>query len=137
VQEGSVGKMPKNKRLESSEESSSDSGPDDPTPPKKQAKSEPPPKGKPSSKSSSSGSSGPKAKGKGSDDGEDKKFQLDRNRYVTVRDFRGKVLIDIREYYTTADGEERPGKKGISLNATQWTKLKSLIEDVDAAVADF
>ncbi|CAG7833785.1 unnamed protein product [Allacma fusca] len=128
--------MPKNKRLESSEDSSSDSGPDDPTPtppPKKQAKSEPPPK---SSKSSSS-SSGAKSKGKSSDDGDDKRFQLDRNRYITVRDFRGKVLIDIREYYTTADGEERPGKKGISLNATQWSKLKSLIEDVDSAVADF
>jgi hypothetical protein len=128
--------MPKNKRLESSSgESSSDSGPDDPTPPKKQAKSEPPPKA--SSKGSSSSSGASKAKAKSSDDGEDKKFQLDRNRYITVREFRGKVLVDIREYYTTADGEERPGKKGISLNATQWSKLKTLIEDVDAAVASF
>jgi len=121
--------MPKNKRLESSDESSDSSGPHDKTPPKKQAKSEP---SKGSSKSSGSSSS----KAKSSDDGGDKKFQLDKNRYVTVREFRGKVLIDIREYYMNSDGEEKPGKKGISLNAGQWNKLKTLVEDIDSAVAE-
>lgn len=33
-------------------------------------------------------------------------------RYVSVRDFKGKVLIDIREYWMNQDGEMKPGKKG-------------------------
>ena len=32
-------------------------------------------------------------------------------RFATVSEFRGKVLISIREYYEK-DGELRPGKKG-------------------------
>lgn len=33
-------------------------------------------------------------------------------RYVSVRDFKGKVLIDIREYWMDQAGEMKPGKKG-------------------------
>lgn len=33
-------------------------------------------------------------------------------RYVSVRDFKGKVLIDIREYWMNQDGDMKPGKKG-------------------------
>lgn len=32
-------------------------------------------------------------------------------RYVSVREFRGKVMVDIREFYD-ADGDLKPGKKG-------------------------
>jgi len=53
-------------------------------------------------------------------------------RYVGVSEFRGKKLISIREYYTTDDGEMRPGKKGISLTVDQWKKFKTVIKDVDA-----
>jgi hypothetical protein len=31
---------------------------------------------------------------------------------VKVRDFRGKVYVDIREYYES-DGDLKPGKKGV------------------------
>ncbi|MBN3316487.1 TCP4 polymerase, partial [Atractosteus spatula] len=42
-------------------------------------------------------------------------FVTQRKRYVTVRDFKSKVLIDIRECWTDQEGEIRPGKKGIAL----------------------
>ncbi|ESP00724.1 hypothetical protein LOTGIDRAFT_112486, partial [Lottia gigantea] len=60
-------------------------------------------------------------------------FQLARMRYVSVSEFRGKVMVGIREYYD-ADGEMRPGKKGISLSLEQWAALKDHMEDIDAAI---
>ena len=39
-------------------------------------------------------------------------FQLSRQRFVNVREFRGKVLVDIREYYEPNVGDLKPGKKG-------------------------
>lgn len=38
-------------------------------------------------------------------------------RYVNVRDFKGKVLIDIREYWMDQEGEMKPGRKGSYLLA--------------------
>lgn len=38
-------------------------------------------------------------------------LQLSRQKFVNVREFRGRILIDIREYYD-AGGEMKPGKKG-------------------------
>jgi len=62
-------------------------------------------------------------------------FELSGKRRVTVRKFRSSILIDIREYYEDkASGEERPGKKGISLTKEQYEKLKELMPEIDAAV---
>lgn len=62
-------------------------------------------------------------------------FELSGKRRVTVRKFRSSVLIDIREYYEDkASGEDRPGKKGISLTKEQYEKLKELLPEIDAAV---
>ena len=55
---------------------------------------------------------------------------------VKVREFRGKIYVDIREYYE-ADGEMKPGKKGISLTAQQYQKLKSLIPEIDEGLKKF
>lgn len=46
-------------------------------------------------------------------------------RYVSVRDFKGKVLIDIREYWMNQDGEMKPGKKGnhSMLTFNQWNYM--------------
>lgn len=38
-------------------------------------------------------------------------------RYVSVREFKGKVLIDIREYWMDQEGEMKPGKKGKNVPA--------------------
>uniref|UniRef100_A0A8C6MFK0 Activated RNA polymerase II transcriptional coactivator p15 n=1 Tax=Nothobranchius furzeri TaxID=105023 RepID=A0A8C6MFK0_NOTFU len=59
---------------------------------------------------------------------------IGKMRYVSVRDFKGKVLIDIREYWMNPDGEMKPGKKGISLNPEQWNQLKDQIAEIDDAV---
>lgn len=62
-------------------------------------------------------------------------FELSGKRRVTVRKFRSSILIDIREYYEDkASGEERPGKKGISLTKEQYEKFKELMPEIDAAV---
>jgi hypothetical protein len=45
-------------------------------------------------------------------------FEIGKKKRVTVRLFKDQPLIDIREYYG-ANGEEKPGKKGISLTVEQ------------------
>lgn len=43
-------------------------------------------------------------------------------RYATVSEFRGKVMVSIREYYE-AEGELRPGKKGKDLGSMVFSSL--------------
>lgn len=91
---------------------------------------------------------------------EDTAWDLGSNRQVSVRDFKGKLYVDIREMYYDKDANLKPGKKGIiklyafhtkfnylreyvkkgflctgiCLNMTQWRKLLSVVEDVDKVV---
>ena len=72
---------------------------------------------------------------KSSSNSDESSFELSGKRRVTVRKYRSSVLIDIREYYEDkASGEERPGKKGISLSKEQFEKLKELMPEIDEAV---
>ncbi|XP_057624912.1 activated RNA polymerase II transcriptional coactivator p15-like [Chionomys nivalis] len=64
----------------------------------------------------------------------DNMFQIGKMRYICVPDFRGKILIEIREYWMDLEGEMKPGKKDISLNMEQWSQLKEQISDIDDAV---
>ncbi|KAK8719639.1 hypothetical protein OTU49_013893 [Cherax quadricarinatus] len=100
-----------------SSESDSDSGPDD--------KKEPPAKMTKSDASSSSS--------RRKNDSGETYFELDRNKRVTVREFKGRLFVDIREFYEK-DGKTLPGKKGISLTTSMWNKLKSLQEEVDEEI---
>uniref|UniRef100_A0A1I7VPT8 PC4 domain-containing protein n=1 Tax=Loa loa TaxID=7209 RepID=A0A1I7VPT8_LOALO len=79
----------------------------------------------------------PVKKGKSNDggfknaDGEEM-FELGKMRFVTVRSFKGKALIDIREYYQDkGSGELKPGRKGISLSGEQYQRLKAIMGDID------
>lgn len=128
--------MPKSKEFISSE-SDSDSSGSEPKPKKKKtsetAKKEPaaekskaPEKKSVEKKSSGGGEKGPNG---------EMMFQLARMRYATVSEFRGKIMVGIREFYDK-DGEMRPGKKGISLSMDQWNSLKDHIADIDQAVKD-
>ena len=76
----------------------------------------------------------PKKTKKESTENEEAVWDLGNNRQVTVRDFKGKLYVDIREMYFDKDGNLKPGKKGICLNMAQWRKLLAVTEDVDKAV---
>jgi len=39
-------------------------------------------------------------------------LQLSAKRFVNVRMFNGRYLVDIREFYTDDAGERKPGRKG-------------------------
>ncbi|NXF88285.1 TCP4 polymerase, partial [Eubucco bourcierii] len=71
--------------------------------------------------------------GEGSEE-EEGMFQIGKMRYVRVSCFKGKVLVDIREFYTDKDGDKKPGRKGIALSAEQWNQLKEIMPEIDAAV---
>ncbi|KAF2879016.1 hypothetical protein ILUMI_27157 [Ignelater luminosus] len=97
--------MPKNKpsKKDRSESSDSDSGPEDRGPAKKQ-KTE-----------------------------EENSWDLGKNRFVKLSEFKGKWYVNIREFYDSG-GELKPGKKGIMLTMEQWQKFKSVMSDIDEAV---
>ncbi len=110
----------KEKRPLSSDDS--DSGPDDRGPAPKGAKNSKadsnPYKKAETSKPASSGSRGQ----------EEPSWDLGKNKWVKVREFKGQTYIDIREYYVDKETmETKPGKKGISLNCQQYQKLKVII----------
>ncbi|XP_068776145.1 activated RNA polymerase II transcriptional coactivator p15-like isoform X1 [Struthio camelus] len=123
--------MPKAKEVAGT--SSSESGPEEegqkrkkemPSKPEKRPKGEPRP-------------SKVTAKPPGHDSEEEGMFQIGKMRYVRVSCFKGKVLVDIREFYVDKDGGTKPGRKGIALSAEQWNQLKEIIPEIDAAVKKF
>ncbi|XP_063051309.1 SUB1 regulator of transcription b [Engraulis encrasicolus] len=89
---------------------------------------------KPAKKQKSGESSKPASSSRPDGKKDDNLFQIGKMRYVSVRDFKGKVLIDIREYWMDQAGEMKPGKKGISLNPEQWNQLKDQMSDIDDAI---
>ena len=60
-------------------------------------------------------------------------IKLDDKKRITVRKFKGKLLVDIREFYNDK-GEMKPGKKGIALSKENWNKLKDYINVIDEAI---
>ncbi|KAL2347206.1 hypothetical protein Fmac_001206 [Flemingia macrophylla] len=65
--------------------------------------------------------------------------EISKNRRVSVRNWQGRVVVDIREFYLK-DGKQLPGKKGhairISLTMDQWNVLRDHIEEIDKAVSE-
>ncbi|XP_076944204.1 RNA polymerase II transcriptional coactivator KIWI-like [Bidens hawaiensis] len=60
--------------------------------------------------------------------------EVSKNRRVSVRNWQGKVYVDIREFYIK-DGKQMLGKKGISLSMDQWKELRAHVDEIDKALA--
>ena len=62
-------------------------------------------------------------------------IQLSKMRFVSVSQFHGKPLVNIREYYES-NGKLLPGKKGVSLSTDQWDQLKKFIDKIDNDISN-
>ncbi|XP_017047940.2 RNA polymerase II transcriptional coactivator [Drosophila ficusphila] len=113
-------KMPKTKKKQQASSSESDSGPEDRNQPASKKAKESAPAG---------------AKTGAGDSGGDgaTTWTLEGLRQVRINEFRGRKMVDIREFYEK-NGETLPGKKGISLSIKQWKKLLEVAEEVTRAV---
>ena len=67
------------------------------------------------------------------DDKDNSYLRLTDKKRVTVSTYKGKVVIDIREFYEK-DGEELPGKKGISLTADAFKILMDARETLEKEI---
>ncbi|CAI5526767.1 unnamed protein product [Closterium sp. Naga37s-1] len=59
--------------------------------------------------------------------------ELSGKRKLTVSEFKGRLLVSIREYYEKG-GKDMPSSKGISLPPDQWDKLVRHIDTVQEAI---
>uniref|UniRef100_A0A8D8TYP5 RNA polymerase II transcriptional coactivator n=1 Tax=Cacopsylla melanoneura TaxID=428564 RepID=A0A8D8TYP5_9HEMI len=62
-----------------------------------------------------------------------KSWQLDNTRFVKVKEYRGKLYVDIREHYEK-NGQMLPGKKGILLNLAQFKVLKDAAPEINSVI---
>lgn len=125
--------MPKSKEMLSSTSGSDSDSEVDTKPKTKRKKAASPERPAKKQKGGESSKAGGSSKPQNSKT-DDNMFQIGKMRYVSVRDFKGKCLIDIREYWINQDGEMKPGKKGIALNPEQWSQLKDQMSEIDDAV---
>ncbi|KAJ9497325.1 hypothetical protein LTR99_008787 [Exophiala xenobiotica] len=57
-------------------------------------------------------------------------WEISRGRRVTISDYKGMTLVNIREYYQR-DSEWLPGKKGISLTVEQYSALIDAVPQIE------
>lgn len=77
-------------------------------------------------------------KQKNSDDesGSNGMYSLTHMRFMSVSEFKGKPLVNIREYYEK-DGKTLPGSKGISLSIEQWDFVKKYTPNIERDLKKF
>ncbi|XP_062219304.1 RNA polymerase II transcriptional coactivator KIWI-like [Phragmites australis] len=87
--------------------------------------------GEPAAKRQAAGEDGPSE----SADDDIVVAEISKNKRVAVRSWKGKVFVDIREFYVK-DGKTLPTRKGISLQMDQWKILRDNIKAIDEAVKE-
>ncbi len=55
---------------------------------------------------------------------------------VSLTEFRGHKLIDLRVYYSDDEGQFKPTKKGVSLSVSLYTELKKSIHSLEKTLLD-
>ncbi|EEP76046.1 predicted protein [Uncinocarpus reesii 1704] len=60
-------------------------------------------------------------------------WEISRQRRVTVSSFKGRTMINVREYYEKG-GQDLPGKKGISMTLEQFNALVALLPNLEEVV---
>ncbi|KAJ5866473.1 ssDNA-binding transcriptional regulator [Penicillium rubens] len=65
----------------------------------------------------------------------DRYWEISKMRRVTISSFRGKTQVNVREYYEK-DGQELPGKKGISMPVDQFAAIVSLLPEIEEALKE-
>lgn len=76
----------------------------------------------------------PRAQEAGGEGEKTTKYQISSNRFVSLENWKGSDTVDIREFYE-ANGEQRPGKKGITLSSSQVRALEADLNAVAEALA--
>lgn len=55
-------------------------------------------------------------------------------RGIHVREYKGTIVVDIRQFIVTPEGDSLPSKKGIALTVPQWRRLKEAMDSVDSEI---
>ena len=55
---------------------------------------------------------------------------------VSLTEFHGRKLVDLRVYYTDDKGEYRPTRKGISLAVDDYTEFRTAVARLDKTLID-
>jgi len=64
--------------------------------------------------------------------GEESWVDIGNKKRITVRKFKSKQYVDIREFYEDKEtGEKKPGKKGVSLAVDEWYEVRRVADAVD------
>ncbi|CAG8889503.1 unnamed protein product [Penicillium egyptiacum] len=65
----------------------------------------------------------------------DRYWEISKMRRVTISSFRGKTQVNVREYYEK-DGQELPGKKGISMPVDQFAAIVSILPEIEKVLKE-
>ncbi|KAJ9648952.1 hypothetical protein H2201_002031 [Coniosporium apollinis] len=88
------------------------------------------------SKTSTKAAAAPKAAvelGMQKDDNGDEFWEISGKRRVTISTFKGKSMVNIREYYE-AGGKMLPGKKGITMSIEQYNAVVELLPEIETVL---